>query len=110
MSGGIAYVLDEHGQFAKFRCNKASVDLEPIVEAEDDAILRNLIQRHLDLTGSPRARRILDDWAAMLPKFVKVFPHEFRKALARQKAKAAELKFVQAVPIEGQPVLQQVHG
>jgi glutamate synthase domain-containing protein 3 len=110
MSGGIAYVLDEHGQFNNFRCNKASVELEPVVEGEDEVILRTLIQRHVDLTNSPRGRFILDNWAATLPKFVKVFPHEFRKALARQNAKAAELKFVPAIPLEGQPALQQVHG
>ncbi len=89
MSGGIAYVLDERGQFVDFRCNKASVALEPVIETEDINLLKNMIYRHHDATQSPRARHILENWNTILPKFVKVFPHEFRKALERQKAKAA---------------------
>jgi glutamate synthase domain-containing protein 3 len=110
MSGGIAYVLDEHGQFVNFRCNKASVDLEPVFDIEDQTRLKNLIQKHFDETRSPRARSILDNWAAMMPKFVKVFPHEFRKAIARQKAQTAEARFVPVVPVEGPPAMQEVHG
>jgi glutamate synthase domain-containing protein 3 len=80
MSGGIAYVLDELGDFAVQRCNKGSVDLEP-VDAGDD-VLFNLISRHAECTRSPRAKWILEDWRQMLPKFVKVFPREYRRALA----------------------------
>ena len=72
-----------------FRCNKASVALEPVIETEDINLLKNMIYRHHDATQSPRARHILENWNTILPKFVKVFPHEFRKALERQKAKAA---------------------
>ena len=106
MSGGIAYVLDEEGDFTQ-RCNLAMVDLEPIPEEEtaaavegageleshgkvkidhlaghDDEMLKGLIQRHLLHTGSERARRILENWAAYLPRFVKVMPQEYKRALA----------------------------
>jgi glutamate synthase domain-containing protein 3 len=109
MSGGIAYVLDEGGAFAE-RCNLAMVDLEPVAAEEDvmqrylhsggdlehhgrvdvmrdlsrfDAErLHQLIVNHARLTGSTRARRILEDWEAYLPKFRKVMPVEYRRALA----------------------------
>jgi glutamate synthase (NADPH/NADH) large chain len=106
MSGGIAYVLDEEGDFAQ-RCNLAMVELEPIpdedhaatssggngelethgkvqvdhVAGNDDAMLKAIIQRHLLYTGSDRARRVLENWSAYLPKFVKVMPLEYRRAL-----------------------------
>ncbi|RMF07127.1 MAG: glutamate synthase subunit alpha, partial [Alphaproteobacteria bacterium] len=108
MSGGIAYVLDEQGDFER-RCNLAMVDLEPIA-AEGDLMervahqgsdlethglvdilsdmtrhdserLRQLIENHLHYTGSRRAREILENWDEMLPKFVKVMPVEYRRAL-----------------------------
>ncbi len=81
MSGGIAYVLDESGDFAEKRCNLAAVDLEPVVETTDVDALRHLIARHVEFTGSPRAKWILENWATMLPKFVKVFPHEYKRVL-----------------------------
>ena len=83
MSGGIAYVLDEQGEFAGFRCNKASVDLEPVFDPSDQQILHTTIYRHFDATGSPKAKRILENWSTMLPKFVKVFPHEFKRVLKK---------------------------
>jgi glutamate synthase domain-containing protein 2/glutamate synthase domain-containing protein 1/glutamate synthase domain-containing protein 3 len=79
MSGGIAYVLDEAGDFGEKRCNTAAVDLEPV---EGDAqLLRNLIERHFEFTGSPRAKWILENWSGMQPKFIKVFPHEYKRVL-----------------------------
>jgi glutamate synthase (NADPH/NADH) large chain len=112
MSGGIAYVLDEEGDFTQ-RCNLAMVDLEPIPEEEsaaavegageleshgkvkidhlaghDDEMLKGLIQRHLLYTGSERARRILENWAAYLPRFVKVMPQEYKRALAEMAQEA----------------------
>jgi glutamate synthase domain-containing protein 3 len=81
MSGGIAYVLDEKGDFAEKRCNLAAVDLEPVMEKTDVDALRSLIERHFDHTCSPRAKWILENWSAMLPKFVKVFPHEYKRVL-----------------------------
>lgn len=117
MSGGIAYVLDEEGNFAD-RCNLAMVELEPISE-EDDALeahdhqggdlethgrvdvshdmtrfdalrLRTLIERHVAYTGSERGQSILDNWATMLPKFVKVMPVDYRRALRDMKALQAK--------------------
>jgi glutamate synthase domain-containing protein 2/glutamate synthase domain-containing protein 1/glutamate synthase domain-containing protein 3 len=81
MSGGIAYVLDEDGSFATTRCNKAGVDLDPVFEPEDVGLLESLIRKHVEYTGSPRGEWILENWAEMLPKFVKVFPHEFKRVL-----------------------------
>ncbi|HEY3827540.1 MAG TPA: glutamate synthase large subunit, partial [Bryobacteraceae bacterium] len=83
MSGGIAYVLDESGEFVKYRCNKASVDLEQIFDPNDQEVLHTTIYRHFDATGSPRAKAILENWKAMLPKFVKVFPHEFKRVMKK---------------------------
>jgi glutamate synthase domain-containing protein 3 len=90
-------VLDLDGQFAK-RCNAAMVALEPVLpEAEqdaklprdlwhhgeaDEAILRRLIEQHARYTGSARARQVLDNWASYRNRFVKVFPHEYRRALS----------------------------
>ena len=108
MSGGIAYVLDEQGDFAE-RCNMAMVELEPVPE-EDDLLeklhhhggdldhkgrvdvmenmtshdeerLYQLISNHLHYTGSARAKAILDEWADYRPKFRKVMPVEYRRAL-----------------------------
>jgi glutamate synthase (NADPH/NADH) large chain len=81
MSGGLAFVFDEGGSFVQKRCNQASVDLEPLTETQDVFTLRALITRHRDLTGSPRAGWILDNWRESLPRFVKVFPHEYRRVL-----------------------------
>ncbi len=108
MSGGIAYVLDEAGDFEK-RCNLSMVELEPIVEEDTilekeyhqggdlemhglvdvmhdmtrhDAIrLKTLIEKHWHYTGSDRARLILDNWNEYLPKFVKIMPVDYRRAL-----------------------------
>jgi glutamate synthase domain-containing protein 3 len=79
MTGGIAYVLDETGAFVQSRCNRAGVDLEPVTGDEDVSLLRSLILRHAAATGSLRAEWILENWSTMLPQFVKVFPHEFKR-------------------------------
>ena len=113
MSGGIAYVLDEAGDFS-VRCNMAMVDLEPIADEDryledldnqggdlethgkvdlvcdmtrfDTVRLRGLIERHRDCTGSERAADILADWNTYLPKFVKVMPVDYRRALQDMQA------------------------
>jgi glutamate synthase (NADPH) large chain len=101
MSGGIAYVYDEDGQFAK-RCNTAMVALDKLLSKEeqeasvekalwhrgstDEALLRKLIEDHHRWTGSLRARDILDHWADSRGKFVKVFPHEYKRALGEMNA------------------------
>jgi glutamate synthase domain-containing protein 2/glutamate synthase domain-containing protein 3 len=82
MSGGVAYVLDEHQLFDTL-CNLDMVDLGSLWEAEDEALLHDLITRHHAWTGSEQARRILDSWEEMAGKFVKVMPIDYRKALER---------------------------
>ena len=84
MSGGIAYVYDEHALFGT-RCNLDMVDLESVTTEEDKATLRELIEHHLKATGSARARSILDSWSTCLPMFVKVMPIDYRQALARMR-------------------------
>jgi glutamate synthase (NADPH/NADH) large chain len=113
MSGGIAYVLDERGDFEQ-RCNLAMVELEPVA-AEDAALeqldhqggdlethgrvdvshdmtrfdalrLHQLIQKHVHYTDSARGKEILDNWNATLPKFVKVMPVDYRRALQEMQA------------------------
>ncbi|MEO8594963.1 MAG: glutamate synthase large subunit [Candidatus Solibacter sp.] len=88
MSGGVAYVLDEKGDFAEKRCNTAAVDLDP-VPAEDVEMLFSLITAHVDATGSPRGKWVLENWDNMLPKFIKVFPHEFKRVLGLQRKQMA---------------------
>ncbi|HEX3879921.1 MAG TPA: glutamate synthase large subunit, partial [Bryobacteraceae bacterium] len=84
MSGGQAFVLDEAEDFAEKRCNTKSVDLES-AEA-DGEMLFHLINRHAEMTHSPRARWILENWEQMLPKFVKIFPREYRRVLSTERA------------------------
>jgi glutamate synthase (NADPH) large chain len=86
MSGGIAYVLDEHGDFAEKRCNLGSVDLEPLVEERDLQLVRDLVTRHAELTGSPRAKWILDNWSEAVSHFIKIFPHEFKRVLGASRS------------------------
>ena len=88
MHGGIAYVLDEFGDFKKTQCNRASVDLEPVEDQKDIETLRYWIARHAEETESPRANWILENWDEMLPKFVKVFPHEFKRVLGVKRGEA----------------------
>ena len=81
MTGGLAYVLDQNGDFPSIYCNRTEVDLEPVAEPADIEMLRRLIARHGELTGSPQAKWILDNWGVTLPKFIKVFPHEYKRVL-----------------------------
>ena len=107
MSGGIAYVYDPEGTFES-KCNMSMVTLEPVLAGDiqatsidksiwhsmlrggegdtDEAILRQLIERHFKHTGSTRARNLLDNWASSRAKFVKVFPTEYKRALAEMYA------------------------
>ena len=87
MSGGIAYVLDVNGDFAEKRCNPGSVDLEPVIEPQDVQLLESLITRHAELTGSKQARKILQNWEELLRRFVKVFPHEYKRVLGVSRVK-----------------------
>ena len=91
MSGGVAYILDEAGDFAT-RCNMSMVALEKLEDAEEIADLRQLIQTHFDLTGSAIASKVLANWDAMLPVFVKVMPRDYKRVLqAIERAIAAGL-------------------
>jgi glutamate synthase domain-containing protein 2/glutamate synthase domain-containing protein 3 len=80
MSGGLAYVYDEDGSFDT-RCNLDMVDLEQVVLPADMAELRVLIEKHVAATGSRRGQNMLANWEAHLPRFVKVFPMEYRRVL-----------------------------
>ncbi len=91
MSGGIAYVYDDAGDFATRRCNQASVDLEPLVNADDITIVRTLLERHRDLTGSPRAAWILENFDKAQASFIKVFPHEYKRVLGVPRLEKAEV-------------------
>ncbi|MDH5205163.1 MAG: glutamate synthase-related protein, partial [Hylemonella sp.] len=104
MSGGVAYVYDEDGQFAS-RCNTAMVSLEKVLtaaeqekqidkaiwhrEQADEAQLKKLLEDHCRWTGSKRGRELLDNWAEARTKFVKVFPNEYKRALGEISAKKA---------------------
>ncbi len=80
MSGGIAYVLDEKHDFY-LRLNKELVSLEPVEHKYDVALLKDLIREHVERTGLPRGRQILNDFGAYLPKFKKVLPHDYDRML-----------------------------
>ncbi len=86
MSGGTAYVFDEHQLFDTL-CNLDMVDLETVHQADDVALLRDLIQRHVDWTDSQRAKWLLAHWRDMIGRFVKVMPIDYRKALQRMRSK-----------------------
>ena len=123
MSGGIAYVYDEDGQFTS-RCNTAMVSLEKVHTATeqqavldravwhrvngeaqaDETLLRKLIEDHHKWTGSLRARHILDHWAESRAKFVKVFPNEYKRALAEMAAKPAPAGETKAIQEAGETI------
>ncbi len=105
MSGGIAYCLDESGGFKAKRCNKTGVDLEPVVDTQDQQLLYEWITKHEQVTHSPRARWILDNWIEMLPKFVKVFPHEYKRVLGVPRSTGFSLP----APPQPEPVAKAVH-
>ncbi|HXG62930.1 MAG TPA: glutamate synthase large subunit [Planctomycetota bacterium] len=91
MSGGYAYVLDEDGSFPS-RCNKAMVGLYPLDDPEEIEKVRSLILRHAQYTQSQKAWRVLALWEEMWPRFVKVLPHDFKRALeAERKVRALGL-------------------
>ena len=83
MSGGVAYVFDEAGDFAS-KCNMGMVELGPITHSEEISHLHALIVRHHQYTQSTVARRMLDRWEQHVSKFVKVLPTEYRMVLERQ--------------------------
>ncbi|MGB0954403.1 MAG: glutamate synthase-related protein, partial [Panacagrimonas sp.] len=117
MSGGVAYVYDPNDQF-QIRCNLAMVQLGPVLSVSDqeqqmeralwhrternglaeadETILKGLIEQHLRHTGSTRARQLLDDWGNARRQFVKVFPHEYQRALKEMYGASAQAQAVAA--------------
>jgi glutamate synthase (NADPH/NADH) large chain/glutamate synthase (ferredoxin) len=91
MSGGVAFVLDEQDKFQS-RCNLGMVELEPVKLKEDKKLLHEMITSHFMFTGSRKAKQVLDSWEAMLPKFVKVMPVDYKRVLEERKRKAAASK------------------
>jgi glutamate synthase domain-containing protein 3 len=90
MSGGIAYVLDDEGDFSK-RCNLEMVELERLSDADKET-LRNLLSNHQRYTQSPVAKGILDDFDRRIKKFVKVMPLEYKRILqSEEKAESTNL-------------------
>ncbi len=84
MSGGVAYVLDEHKNLAA-NCNMGTVNLEAVDEAYDVAELHQLLENHLKYTGSAVAERLLGNWDHSLSLFVKVMPVDYKRVLLEQK-------------------------
>jgi glutamate synthase (ferredoxin) len=89
MSGGIAYVLDRTGDFVQ-RCNREMVDLEPLMDADDLDFVRVAIMKHVTLTGSRYAERLLADWTDVHRAFVRVMPRDYRRALATEALRLVE--------------------
>jgi glutamate synthase (NADPH) large chain len=103
MSGGVAYVLDVDGRFAR-RCNTEMVDLEPLDDPEDVDLVRTLLGRHVEHTGSRPAAWLLEDWGAARPRFVKVMPRDYKRVLrarARARAESREPTFAELVGAQG---------
>ncbi len=80
MSGGVAYILDETGDFAT-RCNMSMVALEKLEDAEEIKDLYEMIQQHIDYTKSEKGSKVLANWKEMVPKFVKVMPKDYKRVL-----------------------------
>jgi len=107
MSGGIAYVFDEKMDFTEKRCNLAAVDLEPVIEPRDLELVQILVERHFELTGSKRAKSILNHWPEMLPRFIKVFPHEFKRVLGITRTRQ---QYIPGQPVVVPELVEALHG
>ena len=103
MSGGIAYVLDPDGTFER-RCNLEMVDLELLDETDDIDFVQVAMMKHVTLTGSRYAGHLLEDWASLQRRFVKVMPREYKKALEADAKRNAQPGAV------GDPVLVHVRA
>ena len=102
MSGGIAYVLDQQGDFER-RCNPGMVDLDPL-NAEDTRFVRDLVTRHVERTKSQRGQWVLDQWASLVEHrgrgLVKVMPRDYKRVLlaeARARAQSREPEFAELI-------------
>ena len=94
MSGGVAYVLDEIGNF-DFFCNMEMVELSLIEDSMDSKEVQGLISNHYKYTGSQRAKHILDNWSSYVDKFKKIVPIEYKKVLQEEKMEAINKKIAQ---------------
>ena len=89
MSGGIAFVLDERGDFAKRCLQDAEVDVDPFDDPADLRLVRNLLERHVAYTRSPKGQWVLEHWGSMAPRFKKIFPRELKRAIREREAREA---------------------
>jgi len=99
MSGGVAYVLDTDGRFAR-RCNQEMVDLEPLTAEEDLEFVRRMLRCHVRYTNSGRAVSLLADWLDEQSRFVKVIPRDYKRVLlaeARARSENREPVFAELV-------------
>ncbi|MFC1491248.1 glutamate synthase large subunit, partial [Nitrospinota bacterium] len=103
MSGGIAYVLDEENSFRQ-RCNMEMVDLENLVAPDDVEEVKDLIRNHVKFTGSTVGERILGEWDLYQPRFVKVMPRDYKRAMT-----AIRTAKEQGIPWE-KAVMEGAHG
>jgi glutamate synthase domain-containing protein 3 len=99
MSGGIAYVFDEHNQFAD-KCNLEMVTLERVSEGDESGSLRALLEEHVRRTGSKKGQRLLANWGTSETQFVKVFPNEWRRVLGERAEAAREER---KLPVYNEP-------
>ena len=81
MSGGVAYVLDTEGDF-RANCNLEMVELERLEYDEEVAVVKGLIEEHLEYTGSRVAERALQEWEETVRRFVKVMPVDYKRVLS----------------------------
>ena len=103
MSGGIAYVIDEHGDFA-IRCNQDMVNLESLTEQADIELVQSLLSKHVKYTHSTVAEKILENWSDYQGKFVKVMPKDYKRVL--EAIKTAREK---GLP-EDEAIMEAAHG
>jgi len=85
MSGGNAFVFDPAQTF-RSRCNLDMCEIEPLAEESELWLVHGLIEDHVRLTGSPRGKKILDNWDHLIARFVKVMPTEYKRVLERRRS------------------------
>ena len=101
MSGGIAYVIDDDGLFAR-RCNRGMVELESLEDDEDLDFVRGMIARHAAETGSQRAAYLLSAWSSTAARTIKVIPRDYRRIItaeARARSENREPAFAELVAV-----------
>jgi glutamate synthase (ferredoxin) len=100
MSGGVAYVLDVAGDFPR-RCNHELVELEPLENLADIELVRSLVERHVEYTGSEHGARILSRWSESAAMFVKVMPRDYKRALLAEARAAVARRTLECVEANG---------